>query len=77
MNAGGPRPATFTGCLKVYLSATATFISPSDPCGVGRARHEQIEATLSWFHGPEHFDIVFVNTDDTRCESKCGFGSEQ
>ena len=66
-NAGGPRPATFTGRLKVYLSATATFISPSDPCGVGCARREQIKATLSWFRGPERFDTVFVNTDNT-CE---------
>ena len=66
-NAGGPRLATFTGRLKVYLSAAATFISPSDPCGVGHARCEQIKATPSWFRGPERYDTVFVNTDDT-CE---------
>jgi len=45
--------------------AAATFISPSDPCGVGHAHHEQIKATLSWFHGTEYYDTVFVNTDDT------------
>ena len=66
MNGGGPRPATFTSWLKIYHSATATFVSPSDPCGVGRAHHEQIKATLSWFQGPERYDTVFVNTDDTR-----------
>ena len=65
VNAGGPRPATFTGHLKVYHSTAATFISPSDPCSVGRACCEQIKATPSWFHGPEHYDTVFVNTDDT------------
>ena len=53
----------FTSRLKIYHSATATFISPSDPCGVGRACHEQIKATLSWFCGPERYDTVFVNTD--------------
>ena len=66
MNGGGPRPATFTGRLKIYHSATATFVSPSDPCGIGCARHEQIKATPSWFQGPECYDTVFVNTDDTR-----------
>ena len=63
-NADGPRPATVTGRLKTYHSATTTFVSPSDPCGVGRARREQIKATLSWFHGPKRYDTVFVNTDD-------------
>ena len=65
MNGGGPRPAMFTGRLKIYHSAAATFVSPSDPCGVGRARREQIKATPSWFQGPERYDTVFVNTDDT------------
>ena len=53
----------FTARLKIYHSATATFISPSDPCGVGRAHREQIKATPSWFRGPERYDTVFVNTD--------------
>ncbi|KIM60715.1 hypothetical protein SCLCIDRAFT_123614, partial [Scleroderma citrinum Foug A] len=64
-NAGGPQPAIFTGHLKIYHSTTATFVSPSDPCGVGHARCEQIKAMPSWFHGPECYDTVFVNTDDT------------
>ena len=54
-----------TGRVKIYHSATATFVSPSDPCGVGGACHEQIKATPSWFHGPDRYDTVFVNTDDT------------
>ena len=65
-DAGGPRPATFTGRVKIYHSAAATFVSPSDPCGVGGARREQIKATPSWFRGPDRYDTVFVNTDDTR-----------
>ena len=65
-DAGGLCPATFTGCVKIYHSATATFVSPSDPCGVGGARREQIKATPSWFRGPDHYDTVFMNTDDTR-----------
>ena len=65
-DAGGPRPATFTGRVKIYHSATATFVSPSDPCGVGGARCEQIKATPSWFCGPDRYDMVFMNTDDTR-----------
>ena len=44
-----------------------TYVSPGDPCGVGHAFHEQIKATPSWFQGPECYDMVFVNTDDT-CE---------
>ena len=66
MNGGGPHPATFTSWLKIYHSATATFVSPSDPCGIGHACREQIKATLSWFQGPERYDTVFMNTDDTR-----------
>ena len=65
-DAGGPRPATFTGRVKIYHSAAATFVSPSDPCGVGGARCEQIKATPSWFCGPDRYDMVFMNTDDTR-----------
>ena len=65
MNGGGPHPAMFTGQLKIHHSATATFVSPSDSCGVGRVCCEQIKATLSWFQGPERYDTVFVNTDDT------------
>jgi len=55
---------TSTGRVRVSHSASATFISPSDPCGIGCTRHKQIRATPSWYHGPECYDTVFVNTDD-------------
>ncbi|KIM49953.1 hypothetical protein SCLCIDRAFT_146610, partial [Scleroderma citrinum Foug A] len=49
----------------IYHSTTATFVSPSDPCGVGCAFCETIKATQYWFCGAEHYDTVFMNTDDT------------
>ncbi|KAI6107417.1 hypothetical protein EV401DRAFT_1871800, partial [Pisolithus croceorrhizus] len=42
----------FTGPLKVFHSATATFVSPSDPSGIGSMRHEMIRAIPMWHHGP-------------------------
>ena len=65
-NADLRRPVTFIGRIKVFHSASATFISPSDPHGIGCIRREQIRATPSWFRGPARYDTVFVNTDDTR-----------
>ncbi|KIK80717.1 hypothetical protein PAXRUDRAFT_15634 [Paxillus rubicundulus Ve08.2h10] len=55
----------FTGSLKVFHSATAVFVSPSDPSGIGGMRREQIHATPSWHCGPGHYDCIFVSTDDT------------
>jgi len=55
-----------TGHIKVFHSASATFVSPSDPSGIGCTCCEQIQAMPSWYCGPEHYyDTVFVNTDDT------------
>ena len=65
-NADLRRPVTFIGRIKVFHSASATFISPSDPHGIGCIRREQIRATPSWFRGPACYDTVFVSTDDTR-----------
>ncbi|KAI5994569.1 hypothetical protein F5J12DRAFT_907243 [Pisolithus orientalis] len=48
--------ATPTGCIKVFHSASVM---------IGSTFHEQIQATPSWYGGPEHYDTVFVNTDDT------------
>ncbi|KAI6100074.1 hypothetical protein EDD16DRAFT_1697264 [Pisolithus croceorrhizus] len=38
----------FTGPLKVFHSATATFVSPSDPSGIGSMRCEMICAIPTW-----------------------------
>ena len=58
------RPVTFTGRIKVFHSAGATFVSPSDPHGIGCARRELIQATPSWYRGLARYDTVFVNMDD-------------
>ncbi|KAI6003231.1 hypothetical protein F5J12DRAFT_906210 [Pisolithus orientalis] len=42
--------ATPTGHIKVFHSASVMFVSPTTP---------------SWYGGPEHYDTVFVNTDNT------------
>ena len=60
------RPVTFIGRIKVFHSASATFVSPSDPHGIGCTCREQIRATPSWFRGPARYDTVFVSTDDAR-----------
>ncbi|KIO03188.1 hypothetical protein M404DRAFT_145955, partial [Pisolithus tinctorius Marx 270] len=57
--------ATPTGHIKVFHSASVMFVLPSDPCRIGSTCHEQIQATPSWYGGPECYDTVFVNTDDT------------
>ncbi|KAI6003078.1 hypothetical protein EDD15DRAFT_2157546 [Pisolithus albus] len=58
--------APFTGRLKVFHSATATFVAPSDPSGIGSMRREYIRAMPSWHQGPARYDCIFVSTDDTR-----------
>ena len=56
------RPVRFTGRIKVFHSTGATFVSPSDPHGIGCVRRELIRATPSWYRGPAHYNTVFVNT---------------
>ncbi|KAI6006921.1 hypothetical protein EDD15DRAFT_2153545 [Pisolithus albus] len=56
----------FTGRLKIFHSATATFVAPSDPSGIGSMRHEHIRAIPSWHWGPTWYDCIFVSTDNTR-----------
>ena len=56
----------FTGRIKVFHSATATFVSPSDPSGIGSMQREHIRAAPSWRQGPAHYDCVLVSTDDTQ-----------
>ncbi|KIK83036.1 hypothetical protein PAXRUDRAFT_153332, partial [Paxillus rubicundulus Ve08.2h10] len=54
----------FAGSIKVFNSATAIFVSPSNPSSIGGMRWEQICATPSWYHGPGYYDCVFVTTND-------------
>ncbi|KAF9230397.1 hypothetical protein BU15DRAFT_16182, partial [Melanogaster broomeanus] len=56
----------FTGHIKVFNSAVATFVAPSDPSGIGSMRREHIHAVPSWRRGLARYDCVFVSTDDTQ-----------
>ncbi|KIK13237.1 hypothetical protein PISMIDRAFT_119195, partial [Pisolithus microcarpus 441] len=64
-SAGAPRLPVFASALKVFHSATATFVSPSDPSGIGGMRREKICAIPVWHHGPAQYDTIFMSTDDT------------
>ncbi|KAI5987199.1 hypothetical protein EDD15DRAFT_2372610 [Pisolithus albus] len=55
----------FTGPLKVFHSATTTFVSPSDLSGIGGMRWETIHTIPVWHQGPARYDTIFVSTDDT------------
>ncbi|KAN0094838.1 hypothetical protein V8E55_003125 [Tylopilus felleus] len=55
----------FVGRIKIFHSAIATFVAPSDPSGIGGMWREHIRAMLSWRHGPPRNDCVFMTTDDT------------
>ncbi|KIM51404.1 hypothetical protein SCLCIDRAFT_33472 [Scleroderma citrinum Foug A] len=59
------RSLTEIGCIKVFHSATVTFVSPSDPSGIGSMQREQIRAIPSWHRGPPQYDCAFVSTDNT------------
>ncbi|KAF9240171.1 hypothetical protein BU15DRAFT_87691 [Melanogaster broomeanus] len=66
-----PQPARpslrpFTGRIKVFNSAVATFVAPSDPSGIGSMRREHIHVVPSWRRGLARYDCVFVSTDDTQ-----------
>ncbi|KAG2150701.1 uncharacterized protein EDB93DRAFT_1327959 [Suillus bovinus] len=55
---------SYTGPIKIFHSAAATFIAPSDPSGITGMRREHIRVVPSWRKGPARFDCAFVNTDD-------------
>ncbi|KAG2132524.1 uncharacterized protein EDB93DRAFT_1309634 [Suillus bovinus] len=55
---------SYTGPIKIFHSAAATFIAPSDPSGIPGMRREHIRVVPSWRKGPARFDCAFVNTDD-------------
>ncbi|KAI5984035.1 hypothetical protein EDD15DRAFT_2390543 [Pisolithus albus] len=63
--AGASHLPVFTGPLKVFHSATATFVSPSDLSGIGGMRRETIRAIPVWHQGPARYDTIFMSTDDT------------
>lgn len=56
----------FTSRVKIFNSATATFVSPSDPSGIGSMRREVIRAVPSWHRGPARYDCVYVSTDEAK-----------
>ena len=62
----GAHCSSTIGRIKVFHSATVTFVSPSDPSGIGSMRREQIRAIPSWHRGPPCYDCVFMSTDDTQ-----------
>ncbi|KAG1844842.1 hypothetical protein DFJ58DRAFT_747584 [Suillus subalutaceus] len=55
---------SYTGLIKIFHSATATFIAPSDPSGITGMRRPHIRVVPSWRNGPARFDCAFINTDD-------------
>ncbi|KAI6096718.1 hypothetical protein F5141DRAFT_1190959 [Pisolithus sp. B1] len=56
----------FTGHLKIFHLATATFIAPSDPSRIGSMQHEHICAIPSWHWGPTWYNCIFMSMDNTR-----------
>ncbi|KAJ7167107.1 hypothetical protein C8R46DRAFT_1272411 [Mycena filopes] len=53
----------FSGKIKAFPSAVATFYVPSDQSGIGGMYRERIRAVRSWRGGPPHRDCVFVEHD--------------
>ena len=50
--------------IKVYHSAVATYVAPSDSCGVGGMHHERIHASPGWRHDPMgRYDCALVTVD--------------
>jgi hypothetical protein len=54
---------SFSGQIRIYNSAVATFYAPSDPSGSGGMRREYIRATPSWRKGQPRYDCVFLSMD--------------
>ena len=52
----------FKGKISVFRNASATFRSPSDPCGPRSMRREYIRATPKWRKGHSRYDCVFVSS---------------
>ena len=61
-NSSQPLPF-FNNPISVYSSSTATFYSPSDPCGTRGMCLERIRAVPVWRQSQERYDCVLVETD--------------
>ncbi|KAI0739826.1 hypothetical protein C8Q80DRAFT_1222090 [Daedaleopsis nitida] len=61
----------YKGMIKIFPSAIATFLAPSDPSGSQGMCQERIQSVTSWRGGLPHHDCVFVSKDATAP----GFGS--
>lgn len=53
----------YSGKVKVFPSAVATFFAPSDQSGIGGMYRERIRAVRSWRGGAPRYDCVFVEQD--------------
>ena len=56
----------FTSHVKMFNSATAIFVAPSDLSGIDSIQCEFIGAVLSWQGGPAHYNCVYVGTDNVK-----------
>ncbi|KAJ7698292.1 hypothetical protein B0H17DRAFT_1158368 [Mycena rosella] len=54
---------SYSGKVKVFPSAVATFFAPSDQSGIGGMHRERIRAVRSWRGGAPRYDCVFVEHD--------------
>jgi hypothetical protein len=54
---------SFSGKVKVFPSAVATFYAPSDQSGIGGMYRERIRAVRSWRGGAPRRDCIFVEQD--------------
>lgn len=54
---------TFSGIVRIFHSAVATFHAPSDPSGIGGMHRERIRATPVWRGGSPRNDCVFLAND--------------
>jgi hypothetical protein len=50
----------YTGKIRVYPSAIATYRAPSDLSGSSSMRYERIRCVSSWWDGPPRKDCVFI-----------------
>jgi hypothetical protein len=56
---------SYKACISIYPTAVATFYAPSDLCGVGGMRSEQIRALPNWRNSScGRFDCVFIWHND-------------
>lgn len=51
--------------MGLHLSASATFLAPSELCGPGGMHREMIRCNPTWFKEIPRYDTVLVRVDDT------------